>query len=285
LPGPKLCTFQEDPVFCEVKVCQQQDRLSQITRPEQGDSDGLLTILDSEVKNLGGGIGELTTRSVEIPSPWRYAYSTDEETNEIVEVKSRVILTGSIAPAAPDPGEDIDQRPIGCALSNLIVSTIDTPVDREEYRMIDWEFPALLVSATLNAYSDNSDNEYFSVWPNIRAAFRKRVRARLEISYHDAEPPPDPSLYQLFPNRVVYDGVLFGMNAGTVLHNAINLVATTSSSNPRWGVSVETFAMSASTPTYSQYLSDIGDEKLVDEQIVKWKNNLWRRTKVYVEME
>jgi len=285
MPSPKRYSTQDDPVFCEITTYRQQDKIENITRPDEGEEDEGLTVIDSEVRELGCGIGELIVRLSEIPSPWRVAYSTDDETNEIVAVKSRVILTDtSDPPAAPDPGESIDQRPVGCALSNLIISTIEKPEDRTEFRMIDFPFPALLASLSLNAYSDLAGNEDFSVWPNIRAAFTQRVKARLEISYHETEPSPDPSPYQLLPNRVTYRGVLFGVEAGTVLHNAISLVATTSSSNPRWGVTVETFAMDASSPTYSQYVSDIGDEKMVDEQIVKWKNNLWRRTRMYVEM-
>jgi hypothetical protein len=292
LPTPLKERERTDPVFCLVTEFWQYGVAGSMTPPSQGDSFEGLTVIEGRLSPVGCGLERLDVSAATVPSAIRTSTTTDSETNELVTTTSQVVFTDNptnASPAdptipAPAPGEEIELKPLGCALSLYIKGDIDTPQDREEVRMVDMTFPALLRSLTLNAGSTLSGEEFFKIHPDIRSAFKQKVPARLEISYHETEPTPDPTLYQWLPDDVFYDGIHFNLRISNVLHNAISITATTSSSNPTWGATGETFTLAASAPTYSQYVSDIGDEKLVDEDITRWRNNLWRRVKTYVEL-
>lgn len=284
LPGPMIQEEREDETFCSITRFTQVGLKSDLVRPAQGTEFGGGRVITSQIQDGNNGdVGRLVIDVAAVPSPIQTSYQTEPETKQIATVTRQVVLSSSV-PSAPPPGQEVQQRAIGCGLSARIIESIATPPQREECAVIDFTFPALLTAVNFATYKRSDDREFFSVHPVIRASFRKKVKARVVIDYHTS-PPGCSELYNILPNNIAFRGVLFSLNTGPVLNNAFTLNANTSSSNPDWGVGVETLNQGASVPTATQYISDIGEEKLVDEQVRPWRFNLWRRVRTYLTLE
>lgn len=286
LPTPVKEVDRNDSDLCDVVERSWFDLKSSATRPSQGDTVDGLVVLDSAIQDTHiDKIARINVSLAVVPSPVRLSYATEQETGGLVATSQQIVMASDTVPT-PDPGQDVSQRPIGCNLSIRSISSISVPGSREECATILFDFPAILLAWDYATLTDNNGNEYFPIEPVIRGSYRKKVAARVVIDYHTTHPGCS-NLFQLFPNRISYNGILFKFSPGTVINDAIVIDPNTSSSNPKWGVLQEKFEHPASNPSRTEYLALVSNstEVLIDEKIGPWKFNLFRRERYYIVLE
>lgn len=173
-----------------------------------------------------------------------------------------------------------------------ITKTIDASILTEtflEYHNVDYYF---------NSYLDplipfNVITDQTTVSPNKSGDQQLKVPARYEVTYHTTAQGPD-TIFQFktvdlsyidgqfridVPNIICDDGEI-------VLRKLIQLTYSGTS----WGgfnvneIPLSTFSWKGSSPTATEYIDMMGEEKLIADDTVRWKYDLWRRTKIFITL-
>lgn len=155
-----------------------------------------------------------------------------------------------------------------------------------EYHSVDYYFPGYLDDTTpFHVIALGHDA---AINPNRSGDHSFKIPARFEITYHTSAPVAaevfqfktvDIQLltprFNLNQQNIITDGGTMNavMYGNEVVANALQQVAATLS-----------FEWPASSPTTTEYKAMMGTEKLVAEDSSRWKFNLWRRVKVYMEI-
>lgn len=151
-----------------------------------------------------------------------------------------------------------------------------------EYHQVRYYFPAyydpddpfFVIEAgekSVIASNKSSDHEFF-------------LPCRFEITYHSSVPSIN-EVFQFKPIDIDMVAPDFRLNNRNVLIDAGTLQYR------QWytlggGISYVdvTYSIPASSPTATEYLAQMGTEKLIGDDISRWKFNLWKRTKIYMTL-
>ena len=150
-----------------------------------------------------------------------------------------------------------------------------------------FRFPSVLLNfVTSSGFSPQSRKSWFSLGSNRRDGFTKLISAKVKIEILLAKPTPiDPEkLFQIIPNNLVYNGMLFNVNEQAVLNNDGHLTASTHSADTYYGFGFETYKYKASKPSATAYAKAVNkkDYVQISETNTPWKYNTWRRESVYI---
>jgi hypothetical protein len=234
--------------------------------------------LDTDAKLVGetvarNGIEARVTRRYEILAEL-YDHEFDEETNDPVTI-TRQIVASTTVPDTPDPGTSVSQRALGTGYSLRVTRQITgggvdgVPTSYSYRDNIDFYFPRLLTR--IDTYTDGSD---FRFSPIIRAGYRKKVVARIDVDFHLTQ-PADSVVIQLQPTDWNYAGFTFNVQEYDIITDEWDF-------SNIGGAVIETWTGEESSPTYTEYLALVGDWHRIAEQIKPWKYNLWRRAQIYI---
>lgn len=214
-------------------------------------------------------------------------------------------------PDNPSPNPDLlitlSDRPIDQWKTLRITSRLSAlPADRTEYKTQQFTFPALLneiqvtqqflgygrvpISNTATALKAGI-NKYVGIYPDIRAAVSVPTRIRIVTSFLNSPPSPD-TVYQIKTQNVSFSGSLFSFNFGDVLFNGQTISVTADAYDQRYGnggigggaILNETVTFPESSPTYTQYVSSIGQEKVIFSDVEYYKSNIWVKRTGYVTL-
>lgn len=248
-------------------------------------------VLGARLNQVSQESAELVVRSV-TAQPIVYDFDTEEETRELIMTSHQVVAT--VTPAnvvAPSVGTEVRYKALTKDRTMKSVTVLNpntsggfggVPNTRTEYVEIDYTYPALLYSISffnLEAIDDSGEFR-LGAYPNIRAAFRRKVKGTVTISYHSTQPAPDAAT-TIEPVDLYAQGVFIKFKIPNVICNAYSSSSfTTGTDNPKWPYYVETISLPASNPTLSGYnaLTDI----VVSSSVRLWKFGLWRKETVRI---
>lgn len=206
-----------------------------------------------------------------------YDYEWDEETRSWLTVTREILArTMATSPDAPSQRTEVSYRALGTAFAmrtnRTIGAAILTGTRTTSYRYIDYTFPRL----HLGVYAFLTGEDAF-FWNDFRAPFSKKIRVKIEVSYHTSSPTP-ATLWQIIPKEAEFSGGILNYALPTCLTDGDTITKT------KLGVTEE-FTFGASSPTRSQYEAAIGTWKLINEEIVEWRFGLYRRTQYSIQPE
>ncbi len=232
-------------------------------------------VLVAESAQRDGPVSTITRRYEKLAS--LTDYEQDEETNDWVTTTRQIVFSTS-QPDTPSPGTEVSQRALGTGFSLRVTRTItggggaSLPTAYEYRDYIDYSFPRLMTD--IITYTDGDS---FKFSPQIRSGYSKKMLARISVDFHAAAPTAS-TLFQLFPADWSYDGFTFDVHENNLITDAWDF-------SNIGGESVETWTSPASDPTYTEYTALIGTEVLINERVTPWRFNLWRRMRIYIELE
>ncbi|WP_075089143.1 hypothetical protein [Verrucomicrobium spinosum] len=245
------------------------------TKPPKGTAHPLITQakLTKEVMTRRGPIASIVrvyeTLSVAVD------YEYDPETLDRVSISRQIIPY--VTPSANQPaGHEITYKELGSDFQLKVDRNIGTSPSGYSFpTWVTFMFPAIVLAH--NFASGVLIGDRWVYHPRIRTGFRKRARGKVEVTFHSSQPSP-ASIYQIVPEDIVYNGVLFDVEFRSVLVDG----ATLSSSG---GLGTESVTFANTTPSASAYLAAIGSEVVIGEQISRWRYGLWRREILKITLE
>lgn len=238
-------------------------------------------------------------------------YAVDEETRGVITITTQLVETPTAGDVAGlnGPGTQVEFQPINSVYGTLITTLYgdgeNPPDNREEYRLMDYTFPALLFSVVGAGGLEGRDGTArTSVVSTRRAAFTRQALGKITISYGTKDDlehaliPSDPGYANFFQpklNDIIYNGIAFDINERNVLNNPIGPISFTSGTdNPKWPFFVEVFPnpatpdipFSATTPSADEYVSDyIGTYRFITGTLRPWRYGWWRLELLAVLMQ
>jgi len=173
-----------------------------------------------------------------------------------------------------------------------IRKTIDSSILTEtfyEYHNVDFYFNSYLdplvpfkVVSDLNTVSANKSGDQ-----------QLKVPARFEVTYHATAQGPD-EIFQFKTVDLSYIDGDFRIEVpniicddGEIVLRKLNLITIGAGGFGGYNVSelpITTYSWRGSSPTATEYLDIMGEERLIADDTVRWKYDLWRRTKIYITL-
>lgn len=261
-----------------------------------------LLVVQQELKehNPANWLSDVIT----VPS-WatRNRHDFDEELGLAVTLTESVVAHGTAVPANTT-GAFYSQRQVDSQRDIRTAITLDGGVgvfNRTTYETTQFTFPAIFISAGgSDGFLSEQGRSIFQINPVIRAPFTALVSAKVidtiitqaELTVLLASTPTGigsatqkAKLFEVKPNDLHYDGVLFSVNVPNVLVDAQSITATSNSSDTYYGSIVDTFTITDSTPTASAYIASIGNEQAVEDTVKPWKYGLYWRKRVTIILQ
>ena len=236
-------------------------------------------------------------RSIEmwtLPGPSLIRYDVDDESYNQVAITTQIIAK----PLAADisvlnvAGTQVNYVPLNDYYGKKITMTIGaTPSSRTETSLSSYTFPALVTGSTISSLKRKDKNAKFQVDLNHIGARSRVVPHTVAISYGTyanqatAAAILESGRIKLKTVDLNFQGVFFNVQASGVLTDSFTTTATSASDNPTWGVVIETYSVTASSPSASTYLAYGGTAQIISWSLKPWKYNLWRLESVSVVME
>lgn len=154
-------------------------------------------------------------------------------------------------------------------------------LERTEYNTVDYTFPAILEDCTVEVvtYGAN-DTEGVTVTPVLRASVTTATRIKVVTTFHTSSPTPD-DVYQIAPNDLIFRGQSFSISLNNVLNDDFTLTADGFLSDQYVGLTDEV-TFGESFPTATDYIADIGTEKLIGCDIKYYRGGIWIRRRSYI---
>ncbi|WP_038164938.1 hypothetical protein [Verrucomicrobium sp. BvORR106] len=245
------------------------------TKPPKGTAHPLITQakLTKEIMVRRGPLASIIRVYETLAEAVDYEY--DPETLDRISISRQIVPYST--PAATQPvGHEITYKELGSDYQLKVDRSIGTsPTGYSTATWATFVFPTVVINHNFGSGVLIGDRYVYH--PRIRAGFRKRARGVVEVSFHATQPSPT-SLYQIVPEDVVYQGVLFDVEFRSALVDG----ATLSTSGPLGSESV-TYA--DTSPSASAYLAAIGTQVTIAEQISRWRYGLWRRELLKITLE
>ncbi len=159
-----------------------------------------------------------------------------------------------------------------------------------EYHNVDFYFNSFL--DPLVPFRVISDLN--TVVPNKSGDQQLKVPARFEVTYHETAQGPD-EIFQFKTVDLSYIDGEFRIDVPNILcddgqivlrkMNSINFTgAGFSNTYDVSEIPLTTYSWKGSSPTATEYLDIMGEEKLIADDTVRWKFDLWRRTKIFITL-
>lgn len=212
-------------------------------------------------------------------------YDVDDEVQTQVSITSTTIATPGGAISGNVAGTQVNYVPTNEFYGRRIEMTLSSYPSRTETHLANYVFPALVYNGEIVAITSLENRAKFTVNLN-RIANRTRVVPHIvEISYGAYDSLSTPDYLKLQTQDLSYQGVFFNVQASNVLNNPFFLYAITSSANPDWGYTTETYAIDGTVPTASEYTAMVGAPAVISYVKKPWKYNLWRLETVSVELQ
>lgn len=145
-----------------------------------------------------------------------------------------------------------------------------------EWHEVDFWFPPYLDASTPLILLTNGDT--VAIMPNKRSDHQAKVSCKFTTTYHTSIPTLD-TLYQFLPIDIHFqftNGLSFTMNNVITDGATVNIPV----SDPTTSTVTAQATWPASEPSTTQYLADIGTTKTINDDITRWKFNLFKRVKV-----
>lgn len=197
-------------------------------------------------------------------------YEEEPTSSKRVTVSRTLVDVASTPAVNATAGSVVTQKQTFSNKALRITRTIDPSILTEtfiERHYVDYFFPAYL----------DADDPFTIVaggWaPNKSGDQSLKVLGRFEITYHTAPTTPG-SIFQFKTIDLHAQTYDYRLIVNDVIADAGSMVL----------VFGTTYSWFASSPSTTEYLALMGTEVLIIDDCVKWKYNLWRRTKVYITL-
>lgn len=215
-------------------------------------------------------------------------YEEEDTQDTCLKIQVVVTDTGS-GVVTPTPGYETQLTPKGPNRYKKVRRGLVNWAgwSRETKRTVEYSYPSRLTSLALSAtFAPQQRRTSFYVFPLIKTGYSGPVEARVVETLHSSVPATLETLFAPQPEVLQYDGVLFQLNLPAVLHNGLNLSASTDARDTFWGFTVESFVKSATNVSATSYTSLIGTEVCISDVVVPYNRFcLYKRTRIYIPVK
>lgn len=202
-------------------------------------------------------------------------YDYDGQLNAVVTTTREVVPAGTTYTKV-DGDLEMRDTPINQWETLRIITSVDPDdlLERTEYDTIDYTFPAILeaCTATLVTYGLN-DTEGIQLAPTLRAAVTTSTRIKVVTNFHIIEPTPE-AVYQIAPNDLIFRGITFSVSFNNVLNDDFTLTVDGFLSDQYLGLD-DSVTFGESFPNATDYIADIGEEKLIGFDLKYYRGGIW----------
>jgi hypothetical protein len=215
------------------------------------------------------------------------AYDVDDETQTQVSVTTTTISSADAGTISDlnVAGTQANYVPTNEFYGRKIVMTLSSYSGRTEFHLANYVFPALVTGYTVDSLTSLEGRDKFTLNLNRTASRSRVVPHEVEISYGANGSFYPPSYLVLATQDLSYQGVFFNVQASSVLTDPISVAVATGSSNPDWGVAIETYSVGATSPSASDYIAQVGNPVVISYVIKPWKYNLWRMEVISIPLQ
>lgn len=202
-------------------------------------------------------------------------YEEEPTSSKRVTIEREIVASSTTPAEDATPGEVVSLKQITADQSLKVTRTIDPSILTDtflEYHHVDFYFPS---------YLDPDEPMFFegqSAIPNKSGDRSLKVPCRFEITYHTTAQGPD-TIFQFKTVDLNLTNPSYRFVVNDILADAGSVTLGHYSGGFFWVVE---WNWNASSPSATEYLDLMGDEVLIIDDTVKWKYNLWRRTKVFM---
>jgi hypothetical protein len=199
-------------------------------------------------------------------------YEEEPTSGKRVVVTRELVASSAELPEDALPGLVVTLNQITDDLALKVTRTIDETILEDtftEYHHVDFYFPAYLDAVRPILFLGGNMS------PNKSGDQNLKMPCRFEVTYHETAQGPDT----IFQFKTI-DLYLVSPNVKFIVNDVISddgAYHFTFGSSFYW----EWFG---SSPTTTEYLALMGEEVLISDDTVKWKYNLWRRTKIFMTL-
>lgn len=279
LPGPYVSSTRLDWDGMVVTIAKRRNVLANVT-PAEVLALGVWSVRYTDPTT--DIVGWETVESRAIPGNTVTGYEEDPETSQVVVIQKQLVANTYTISTAAGVWETVE--PITQFKSLRIRRTIGTSIpDRDEFALLDYDFPSLIFGYTGTFLQDRDGNQYGYINLTRNAVRRKKTQARINVEYFSSEPLPVTETL-IYPVDLMYDGVFYSLQEHFCLTDAFVISYTTGTNNPQWGFIVETYTVGATSPTATVYTGWVAAETefIIGSKVEKWGFNLWRRQTTYI---
>lgn len=258
----------------------------QVQKAGIGPTSPKYRLLNSTVEDLDGIHERKTDEWVEPKFTTLNEHFREPILQYQVDVTRKIVPNGTLLPDLV-AGTEVTLKDLDCKRALQTTRTLNIGEPVEIWQEMKFRFPSVLLNfVTSSGFSPQSRKSWFSLGSNRRDGFTKLISAKVKIEILLAKPTPiDPEkLFQIIPNNLVYNGMLFNVNEQAVLNNDGHLTASTHSADTYYGFGFETYKYKASKPSATAYAKAVNkkDYVQISETNTPWKYNTWRRESVYI---
>lgn len=236
----------------------------------------------------------------------RTGYATDQELNLRVKIERSVVAVGDVPPAT-SVGQDVKQTPVNSLLAirqietlldasgNPVTSNNTTPIYEYEFKTREeFTFPTYTVfesPAFERAFSTQQRRTLVTIKYKVRRGYSRIVKVRKKIKYFTAPPDYDtiyasnPIFEWSGPVDIVYNGAMFSFEIPQTLVDNVIFSVTPLTGDTYYRGIIESVSITSTVVPAATYISAIGNEKLVDVNIVPIDRRMFRLTETYVKIE
>lgn len=212
-----------------------------------------------------------------------YQYDADlnlviTNTKQIVNPSTSLSFTNGLISSRDEPIDPYKTVRIQSNITGL-------PDNRTEYKTGSYASPNLITDYQVSFLNTSNAETVTKVQPIMRAKRSYETVFKYVTSYQYGSSTPSYTLFDPLAVNIYVDTFLFQLNIPDSLTDAYgpyNL--TTLPNNPTYGYITDSFQITATSPTATEYLALIsaGAPQLISYELTYWKANIYRLSEVYV---
>ena len=277
---PVLTARRIDPQWNGAELLQEQ----RIVPASTADITQVFGMTDASIKPIDGvsAIQE-TWNKVETAFPSVKYQRFDADLQSIVTTEQSVVQVGSNYTPV-DLDVDFDEKYIDALHKLRRVDRVDaTPVTFTTATTQSVTYPGLLFGLSFALVALAAVNRKEPQWiASIRFPFTVRVPVTETTEFAWA-PLSAYAAYQWRPTDIIFKGISYSLNLQSVLTDAISNAGVTYAADAYYGNTVDRFSVSATSPSASAYIADIGIQTVLSSEVNRYKR-LWVRKTHYLTL-
>tara|TARA_R110000803_G_scaffold90465_1_gene157850 strand:- start:2359 stop:3483 length:1125 start_codon:yes stop_codon:yes gene_type:complete len=228
-----------------------------------------------------------STKETATVSAWQVFTDEEEEpeTGEEVLVERKIILPATMTETKGESRKVKTVKILDEKKALVVTRTIDIAIlstTYTEYHNVKYYFPSYMDATNPMSIIDIG-NFRVAASVNKSSDHEFTIPCRFATTYHTSAITPS----EIFQFKAVDVNLSYpAISANNVLTDEgvvqFSWVSSVDASTGDDQYSNMSYGISASSPTTTEYLALMGTEVLIIDEVVRWKYNLWKRTKVYL---